>query len=167
MGDRKPSQFLRHLGSLAPDIPNDYLRILWTSRLPINIRTVLAGLPEVELGAAALCAERIMETIPAPAVASIAPDPEYMDVKRTVRELSRQVADLLTEQRRTNASLQQRNARYRRLRSNSRRPNSSPGNRRRSAARPDTTCTVCWYHQRFGEQAQSCTAPCTFRKQEN
>jgi hypothetical protein len=33
MGDRKPSQFLRHLRSLARDIFYNYLRILWTSRL--------------------------------------------------------------------------------------------------------------------------------------
>jgi hypothetical protein len=50
MGGRKPSQFLRHLRSLAPDIP-DNLRILWTSRLPTNIRTILAGMPEVGLDA--------------------------------------------------------------------------------------------------------------------
>jgi hypothetical protein len=31
-GARKPSQFLRHLRSLAPDIPDNYLCILWTSR---------------------------------------------------------------------------------------------------------------------------------------
>jgi hypothetical protein len=62
MGDRKPLQFLRHLRSLAPDIPADYLQIIWTSRLPPNIRTILAGLPEVELDGAALCADRIMKT---------------------------------------------------------------------------------------------------------
>jgi hypothetical protein len=38
-------------------------------------------------------------------VARIAPDPKYLDLKGTVRDLSRQVADLLTEQKRTNASL--------------------------------------------------------------
>jgi hypothetical protein len=37
MGDRKPSQFLRPLRSLAPDIPDNYLRNLWTSRLPSNV----------------------------------------------------------------------------------------------------------------------------------
>jgi hypothetical protein len=63
MGDRKPSQFLKHLRSLAPDIPDNYLRILWTSRLPTNIRTILAGMPEVELDAVALCPDRIMETV--------------------------------------------------------------------------------------------------------
>jgi hypothetical protein len=37
MVDRRPSQFLRHLKSLAPDIPDNYLRIFWTSRLATNI----------------------------------------------------------------------------------------------------------------------------------
>jgi hypothetical protein len=31
MGDRKPSQFLRHLKGLAPDVPNDFLRTIWAS----------------------------------------------------------------------------------------------------------------------------------------
>jgi hypothetical protein len=34
MGDRKPSQFLRHLRSLAPDVPDDFLHTIWSSRLP-------------------------------------------------------------------------------------------------------------------------------------
>jgi hypothetical protein len=37
MGDRKPSQFLRRLRSLAPDVPDDFLRSIWSSRLPTNI----------------------------------------------------------------------------------------------------------------------------------
>jgi hypothetical protein len=73
MGDRKPSQFLRHLRSLARDIPDNYLRILWTSCLPTNIRTILAGMPEVELDAAAFCADRIMETVSPSVVASTSP----------------------------------------------------------------------------------------------
>jgi hypothetical protein len=56
MGDRRPSQFLRHLRSLAPDIPSDYLRILWSNRLPTNVRAIKTNLPDVELEAVALCA---------------------------------------------------------------------------------------------------------------
>jgi hypothetical protein len=107
-----------------------------------------------------------METISVTAVTSIAPGPDYMELKRTVHNLSQQVADLIAEQKRINASIRQ-NIRYRRSRSNSRRPNSLTGNRRRSLSRQDTTGTLCWYHQRFGEQAQKCTEPCTFQKQEN
>jgi hypothetical protein len=32
MGDCKPSQFLRHLRSLAPDVPDDFLHSIWSSQ---------------------------------------------------------------------------------------------------------------------------------------
>ena len=38
MGDRKPSQFLRDLKSLAPDVPDYFLRTIWASRLPPHVR---------------------------------------------------------------------------------------------------------------------------------
>ena len=34
MGDRKPSQFLRHHKGLAPDVPDHFLRTILASRLP-------------------------------------------------------------------------------------------------------------------------------------
>jgi hypothetical protein len=40
MGDRKPSQFLRHLRGLAPDVPENCLYIIWSSRIPHNIYMV-------------------------------------------------------------------------------------------------------------------------------
>jgi len=43
MGDRKPSQFLRHPKILAPDMPDDFLRRIWSSRLPPHIQTTLSG----------------------------------------------------------------------------------------------------------------------------
>jgi hypothetical protein len=33
-GNRKPSQVLRHLGGLAPDVPEDFLYTNWSSQLP-------------------------------------------------------------------------------------------------------------------------------------
>jgi hypothetical protein len=61
MGDRKPSQFLRHLRNLAPDVPDYFLSSIWSTRLPSNIRAVLADQPEIDLDTTALCADRIME----------------------------------------------------------------------------------------------------------
>jgi hypothetical protein len=55
MGDRKPSQFLRDLRSLVPD---DFLRNIWSNRLPPNIQAMLAFQPEANLDAAARCAFR-------------------------------------------------------------------------------------------------------------
>jgi hypothetical protein len=66
MGDRKPSQFLRHLRSLAPDLPEYFLRSVWCIRLPYTVQTALAGQPEIRIDAAAPCADRIMESISPP-----------------------------------------------------------------------------------------------------
>ena len=43
MGDRKPSQFLRHLKSLAPDVADDFLHTVWFSRLPPHVQAILPG----------------------------------------------------------------------------------------------------------------------------
>jgi hypothetical protein len=66
-------QFLRHLRNLDSDVPDRLLRIIWTSRLPSNIQVALAGMPEIELDTAALCANRIIEAIYPASLASIAP----------------------------------------------------------------------------------------------
>ena len=52
MGDRRPSQFLRHLKSLPPDVPDDFLTSIWSSRLPPRIQTILASQAEGNLDAA-------------------------------------------------------------------------------------------------------------------
>jgi hypothetical protein len=75
MGDRKPSQFLRHLRSLVPDLPDDFLRSIWSSRLPPNIQAILTGQPEGSLDSAARCADRNSEVAPQPTLASIGPLP--------------------------------------------------------------------------------------------
>jgi hypothetical protein len=167
MGDRKPSQFLRHLRSLAPDIPDNYLRILWTSRLSPNVQVILAGMHEVGLDAAAACADRIVETVSPPAVASASAGPDLTALFETVKELSCQVADLsrqmasLTMER---SYLGPRERQSRRPQSNNRRRSSSRGN---SGPGGDTNKSWCYYHRRFGNQAQRCTQPCTYSPQGN
>lgn len=44
LDDRKPSQFLRHLQNLAGTSgASDFVKTLWTNRLPVNIQTVIAS----------------------------------------------------------------------------------------------------------------------------
>jgi hypothetical protein len=45
--DCTPSQFLRHLRSLVPDVPDHLLRTIWTSQLPRDVQTFLAAQPDV------------------------------------------------------------------------------------------------------------------------
>jgi hypothetical protein len=98
MGDYKPSQFLRHLRSLAPDMPDDFLHTIWSSWLPPNIQAILAGQPEGNLDSAARCADHISEVSPQPVLASIGPPPDSATLLHRIEDLSRQVAALTAEQ---------------------------------------------------------------------
>jgi hypothetical protein len=71
IGDRKPSQYLWHLRSLAPDALDKLLRTIWTNKLPRDIQITLAAQPDVPLDAAARCADRITEAVSRPVLTSI------------------------------------------------------------------------------------------------
>ncbi|CAB0031175.1 unnamed protein product [Trichogramma brassicae] len=68
LGDRKPSQFLRHLRSLASTtiIHDNLLRQLWMQRLPSHVRAILASHPELALDKLADLADKISEVSPTP-----------------------------------------------------------------------------------------------------
>ncbi|XP_045764373.1 uncharacterized protein LOC123869707 [Maniola jurtina] len=67
LGDRKPSQFLRHLQNLAgPSGASDFIKSIWTNRLPQNIQTVIASqIAELEVEKLAEIADRVHEIVPA------------------------------------------------------------------------------------------------------
>jgi hypothetical protein len=94
MGDRKPSQSLRHLKGLAPDVPDDFLRTIWASRLPPHMQAILAGQTEGSLDSTSQLADRISEVAPQPTTASISPQPPDNTARllEHVEELSRQLA---------------------------------------------------------------------------
>lgn len=74
LGDRKPSQFLRHLKGLAgTEVPDDFLKTIWTSRLPHGVQAVLAGQPiATSLEDLADLADRVNDLAsPTPKVASV------------------------------------------------------------------------------------------------
>jgi hypothetical protein len=76
-GDWKPLQFLRHFKSLALDVPDDFIRTIWYSRLPPHVQTILADQTYGSLDSASNLADRICEVTPQSikAIASpVAPD---------------------------------------------------------------------------------------------
>jgi hypothetical protein len=83
MGNRKPSLYLRHLRGLAPDVPEDFLHAIWSSRLPTNIQAILAGQPEGSLDAAARCADRISEVASHPELVRPPTAPHFCRGSRT------------------------------------------------------------------------------------
>jgi hypothetical protein len=147
MGDRKPSQFLRHLKGLAPDVPEYFLSTIWASRLPPHIQAILAGQTEGSLDSASHLADRICEVAPQPTTACVSPStPDNASgLLERIEELSRQVASL----RATDARRRPRSS----SRSSENCRSTTPGN--------SPTRHVCWYHRRFGDEARKCSPPCS------
>jgi hypothetical protein len=149
MGERKPLQLLRHLRSLTPDLPEYFLRAIWTSHLRAKEQANLACHPEVELDAAADCADRIIETVPPPALASIGQPADNNELLRRIEELSRRVTALSTERDRRlstdrRSSSKDRPSSFRDTKSSRRDRHFSPRNRRpynRSPPRHDNSTT--------------------------
>jgi hypothetical protein len=161
-GDQKPSQFLRHLKGLAPDVPDDFLCTIWASRLPPHVQAIPVGQTEGSLESASHLADRFCEVTPLPTTASISPSTPDSTVAllEHIEELSRQVASLRASQ--THSRPQSRH----RHRSQSRhRHHNTPNN----SWAPRYTC---WYHCNFRNAARKCTTPCSHqqsdtRQQEN
>ena len=154
MGDRKPSQFLRHLKSLAPEVPDDFLRTVWSSRLPPHVQAILAGQTDGNLESTAQLADKICEVTTPPTTASISPAaPDNMpEILGRIEELSRQLAALQAEHSRARSMSRERN------RSQSR------DRRRDNAGSHAQPHNVCWYHTKFGNGARKCTPPCSHQR---
>ena len=152
MGDRKPSQFLRHLRSLAPDAPTEFLRTVWASRLPPHVQAILAGQTDSNLESAAQLADKICEVTTPPTTASISPTvPDNITaLMERIEELSRQVAALQTQHSRSRSTARKRNRSQSRDRSRENASHNAHPNR------------VCWYHKTFGDAARRCTLPCLY-----
>jgi len=153
MGDRKPSQFLRHLRSLAPDVPDDFLRTIWASRLPPHVQAILAGQTEGSLISISHLADKICEVTPQPTTASISPaaTDNPTELLERIDELSRQVTSLSASQTRNHSQSRDRHRSQSRGRRST--PDYSP-----------THHDICWYHWKFGDDARKCNPPC-YRQQ--
>ena len=153
MGDRKPSQFLRHLNSLASDVPDDFLRSIWCISLPTHIQIILVGQAESNMDATSQLADRIAEFALLPTTSSVAQAPDSANLLQRIDYLSRQVAALTSGRTR--------------YRPHSRDRDRSSANDISSPAHGSADPGYCRYHQRFGDKAKSCTPPCSYRQQEN
>lgn len=154
LGDRKPSQFLRHLQGLAGvKVPEDFLKTIWTSRLPENIQTVLAGQPQAPLEVLADLADRVHDIVPSKpgqvASTSCAPASTMESMAREIAALRKQLAELTTRQSR----------KHTRGRSRSRSNTRSQSNYRKFP--------ICWYHHKHGSKASKCIKPCDYKSSGN
>lgn len=145
IGDRTPSQFLRHLKTLAgTEIPEAFLKTLWLKHLPDNIQAILATQGSSTLDSIATLADKMSEIFaPTQQIAATSTASQT-----TVAELAMQVK-----------TLTQQLAEMSRGRSQDRRDSA----RHRSRSQSNS---ICWYHRRFKQSARKCIKPCAFSKNE-
>lgn len=159
MGDRKPSQFMRHLKSLAgTSVPDELIRSLWANRLPQHVQTIIASQTKANLDSVAELADRICEISIEPKVQAVnLPTNNDNLLIKKINQLTEQVAELHSQVYR-NQSRQTERGRFRsgaRYRSRE---------RSYSRTRYNPNSKICWYHQAYGTKARKCTLPCNFDK---
>lgn len=150
IGDRKPSQFLRHLRGLAgANFPDEILQTLWLSRLPKHMQAVLVSHKDLSLDKRADIADSIAETYVSASVA----ETNRVDTTNSLVAKVELLEDALTKALREIAALKIREPERQRRRYT----------RSRSRSRGRTYGSdICWYHQEFGSAATKCRSPCRF-----
>ncbi|XP_022836850.1 uncharacterized protein LOC111364226 [Spodoptera litura] len=160
LGDRKPSQFLRHLQKLAgPSGAAEFVKSIWTARLPQNVQTVIASqITELQVEQLAEIADREAEIAPMkPQIActSASTTTDSSDLAKQVSELTKQVALLTSRwgnrERQRSRSRSRSRCDYRRYERSKHRPQQPPQNH-----------PHCFYHFTYGDKAQKCKQPCSF-----
>lgn len=148
-GDRTPSQHLRHLKSLVPDIDEEVLKARWLSHLPDPIQMGLAiQAPDASFEKLGAAADSLHEILRPANTASVS------NLEKQMAELTRQVAALATRCSRSDGGSSRARSRTR--------------GRSRSRSRSQKTVKgVCWYHKKYGKDAKNCQPGCTFSKSEN
>ncbi|XP_063838255.1 uncharacterized protein LOC135087418 [Ostrinia nubilalis] len=160
LGDRTASQFLRHLLDLAgPDVPQEFVRSIWTNRLPKQIQTVLTTQPTHSLEQLADLADRIQEitgpgchvatTSKPTASSSNASNSEIAELRMMVERLESKMDQYSRASRPQNRSRPQQR---------------QPSSRSQSRSSSDyNRHPVCWYHWKYGSKARKCQKPCDYK----
>ncbi|XP_026482724.1 uncharacterized protein LOC113390949 [Ctenocephalides felis] len=169
LGDRSPSQFLRHLRSLVETttVDNSLLREIWIQRLPAQTQQILQTQINGDLEELASLADKICEIAQPPVVAATSNNQQQDIIQKLIDkndQLTQRVEDLteqlakLTYRSRLNLSANRNCSPFRQDRSNH-------FFRPRSTSRSRNRKTFCWYHAKFGKKARKCESHCSFREE--
>lgn len=157
LGDRKPSQFLRHLRSLAGTtvVQDNLLRQLWLQRISSNVRAILATQSELPLDNLAELADKIVEVSPSIPTftvnAALNDKGTESNLLNAIADLQKQVAELSTSRSRPRFRPRSSNRNFRQRSNTYTRDNSN-----------QQSGQVCWYHKKFQQNAKKCVPPCKF-----
>lgn len=158
LGDRKPTQLLRRmqqlLGDRASAIDTTFLRELFLQRLPPNVRMVLASTSSsASLEDLAELADKVME-VAAPSVSAVTHSPSLATEVEQLREEVSQLGKLVRKLTRVRSSSRPATRTSRR--------SPTPTQTITTPASDSSPDPLCWYHSKFGSQAQRCRSPCSW-----
>ncbi|XP_025159773.1 uncharacterized protein LOC112589687 [Harpegnathos saltator] len=173
LGNRKPSQLLRHMRTLAGDrVSQDILRVRWLALLPPGIQRVLKILRTTCLEDLSTVADELMEgsstpkflQLPAPhspspgrlGAAASADTQTIQRLGEAVTTMQQSVAHLTTLLEHLLPAVVHQGQPTQRQRTRS---------RSRSRNTQQLTSQWCYYHRRFGAAARRCQQPCSFTLQ--
>lgn len=153
LGDRKPSDLLREMKSLAGNqVSEEVVKKLWLQRLPSQTTAILT-ISKEPIDSLATMADKIVETYSSQntSVMSVANNkPQSSKSNNHDHEIVSQIEELKRE--------------FQSFKSRQ-----SNRNRSSSASRNNSKPKLCFYHRRFKKEAKKCTQPCDWvdREQKN
>lgn len=165
LGNRKPSQFLRHLKQLAgSEVPDDLMRTIWMGRLPAGTQTILASQSKSSLDDVADLADSIHDVVTpslqvaAATAAAVVPGGSTSSGSSEISELAQQIQELSYKVERLSRPYgRDQSPHLRRNRSSSRGSSMrSQSNYRRFP--------LCWYHAKYAAKATRCIKPCDWKE---
>jgi hypothetical protein len=133
MGNRRPSQFLRHLRSIVPDMPDNFLHASCLADYPPTYKSFsLASLRVTWMLQTSRCSRLSRQHLRAT---------HFCNGPRTSPARWQELTAKLTHFRSssTNCCLASR-----------------------SPSQDEATPTLCWYHRCYGAWALKCTKPCSY-----
>lgn len=163
IGDRKPSQFLRHLRSLAGSaVPEDLLRTIWMGRLPVKTQTLLATVRGQSLEVASDLADSIHE------MEGNGNSMACNAVAKSSNSNNSSIFNMDAISQQICALEKRFEERFNRM---EKRQDGTDGgsfrSRRRSRSRSrvrEKNPDYCFYHNCFGQKARKCRSPCSYQK---
>lgn len=159
MGDKCPSEFYRHMLQIAGDSTDLSLTLvqkLWKSRLPKSIEVALVAVDSKDHAELVRIADRLWECTQSGAISEVTSglNSSRGSVTEELRREISEIRDLIKNLGKDSHQPRQSRWRNRSASRNRNNPRQKTPLRQRKP--------FCWYHYRFGNEANKCVEPCNF-----
>lgn len=165
LGDQKPSVLLSEMRRLGgAGCTDSVLSNLWLRALPNTTRSIIAAMPTASLDDQAKVADKILEAPRGEVSAVQVVEAPSSSLEQRIEALSRRLDEALS------GNFRGRDHHRGRTPYRGRSKNRSPSQRQSTPASGSHRRWICWFHYRFGAQAQKCekqkgdnpNVPCIF-----